>query len=263
MKLASFFCALLIACSFARAQDESVFGSKQASESALIGILYDLKQDQARRSKHMDTTAYGKLIDEFLSKGWDESVLNRYFRVTRPLYTTQIFVPLIGANAAPKAFGVENIVKPSFWLVHYKGQVTPPTDGTWRFWGYGEEACSVAIDGRNVLLANWKEVTCPSVGWKSPEPPGQKAANGAIVAGDWFEAKAGQILDLDVLIGERAGGVFCAFLMIEKKGDTYQQIDGKPILPVFQLAPFNTPNPQGVKYGPQIAPNGPIWKAVQ
>jgi hypothetical protein len=243
---------------------ESFFGSTEQKDSALIGILYDLKQSQDLKPVTMDIPTYGKLIDEFLSKNWDESVLNRYYRVTKPLYTTQIFIPLINASSAPKAFGVEKIVKPSFWLIHYKGQVAAPSDGFWRFWGDGEEVCSVAVNGKNVLLANWKEITTPSVGWKSPEPPGQKVANSQIRAGDWIEMKKGRIVDLDVLIGERAGGVFCSFLMIEKKGETYgPPVDGHPLLPVFQLAPYNTPEPEYPKKGPKIAPKGPIWQGFQ
>jgi hypothetical protein len=255
--------ALAFVLSALPAQDESVFGSTKASETALIGILYDLKQDQSRKSKQMDIPTYHKVIDEFLSKGWDESVLNRYYRVTRPLYTTQLFIPLINASAAPKAFGVEKIVKPSFWLIHYKGQVSAPSDGEWRFWGDGEEVCSVAVDGKPVLLANWKEITTPSVKWKSPEPPGRKVANSHLRAGTWFSLKKDEIVDLDILIGERAGGVFCAFLLIEKKGESYPQQDGHPVLPVFQLAPYDTPQPPSTKTGPPILPNGPIWKAVQ
>jgi len=239
------------------------FGSKEAGESSLIGILYDLKQTQDRKPIPMDIPKFGKLIDEFLSNNWNESILNRHFRVTQPLYTSQIFIPLMNAGAAPLAFGVEKIVKPSFWVIHYKGQVSAPSDGNWRFWGYGEEVCSVAVNGKNVLLANWKEVTCPSVGWKSPEPPGQPAANGHIVAGDWISLKAGQIVDLDILIGERAGGVFCSFVLIEKQGDTYEKLNGRPVLPVFQLAPFNTAVPAQVKLGPKIATQGPVWKAIQ
>jgi len=239
------------------------FGSKEAGESSLIGILYDLKQTQDRKPIPMDIPKFGKLIDEFLSNNWNESILNRHFRVTQPLYTSQIFIPLMNAGAAPLAFGVEKIVKPSFWVIHYKGQVSAPSDGNWRFWGYGEEVCSVAVNGKNVLLANWKEVTCPSVGWKSPEPPGQPAANGHIVAGDWISLKAGQIVDLDILIGERAGGVFCSFVLIEKQGDTYEKLNGRPVLPVFQLAPFKTAVPAQVKLGPKIATQGPVWKAIQ
>lgn len=263
LRLSSLLAVFFLALTAAAAEESSVFGTSKASETALIGILYDLKQDQNRKSKQMDIPTYGKVVDEFLAKGWDESVLNRYYRVTRPLYTTQLFIPLIDASAAPKAFGVEKIVKPSFWLIHYKGQVSAPSDGEWRFWGDGEEVCSVAIDGQPVLLANWREITTPTVAWKSPEPPGRKVANSHIRAGDWIKLKKGQVVDLDVLIGERGGGVFCAFLMIEKKGETYPSVDGHPVFPVFQLAPFDTPQPKSTKTGPPILPNGPIWKAVQ
>lgn len=243
--------------------ETSVFGSRQASQAALIGILYDLKQTQEHKPIPMDIKTYGNVVDEFLSKGWDESVLNRYFRAARPLYTRQIFIPLISADSAPRAFGVEKIVQPSFWLIHYKGQVAAPSDGFWRFWGDGEEVCSVAVNGRNVLLANWREITTPNVPWKSPEPPGMKVANSQMRAGDWMQLKAGQVVDLDVLIGERAGGVFCAFLLIEKRGENYKQVDGSPVLPVFQLAPFKTPLPASTKTGPPIQQDGPIWKAAQ
>ncbi|MEI6339601.1 MAG: hypothetical protein WCQ57_13615 [Verrucomicrobiota bacterium] len=258
--------AILLAASFlspVRAEPEtSVFGSRQASQTALIGNLYDLKQTQEHKPVPMNIKTYGSVVDEFLSKDWDESVLNKYFRATRPLYTTQIFIPLISADSAPRAFGVEKIVQPSFWLIHYKGQVAAPSDGYWRFWGDGEEVCSVAVNGRNVLLANWREITTPNVPWKSPEPPGMRVANSQMRAGDWMQCKAGQVMDLDVLIGERAGGVFCAFLLIEKRGENYQRVEGSPVLPVFQLAPFNTPVPRSTRLGPPIQPDGPIWKAT-
>lgn len=262
-RFACVFLVELVCIGPAVAQRPSEFGSTEVRGAAMVGILYDLKQDQARKPMKMDIPAYGRLVDEFISKGWDEGVLNRYFRAGRPLYTTQVFIPLISADAAPKAFGVEMIVKPMFWLIHYKGQVSAPTSGAWRFWGYGEEVCSVAINGKNVLLSNWKEITTPSVGWKSSEPPGQPAASGYLRAGDWIELQAGQVVDIDVLIGERGGGVFAAYLLIEKRGETYEKINGQPILPVFQLAPYDTPQPKSVKYGPVIAPKGPIWNGMQ
>lgn len=245
------------------AQARSEFGSREMSGASLIGILYDLKQTQAKKPLKMNTKRYGEIVDEFISKNWDEGVLNRYFRAPLPLYTTQVFIPLISARAAPTAFEVADTVKPSYWLIHYKGQVSAPSSGDWRFWGYGEEVCSVAVNGRNVLLSNWHEITTPSVGWKSPEPRGQPVARGHLRAGDWITLEKGEVIDLDVLIGERAGGVFCAFLLIEKRGETYRQVNGRPVLPVFQLAPRDTAAPEPVKRSPVIAKDGPIWIGVR
>ena len=39
--------------------------------------------------------------------------------------------------------------------------------------------------------------------------------------------------------------------------------NGKPILPVFQLAPFDTRQPASVKEGPVIATKGPVWSGLR
>ena len=91
---------------FANAKEETLFGSTEASSGALIGILYDLKQSQARKPLKIDYEIYAKIVNEFVSSQWDEQVLNRYFRAPRPLYATQVFVPMISASIAPDAFGV-------------------------------------------------------------------------------------------------------------------------------------------------------------
>ncbi len=251
----------------AASADPSLFGVAKMEGASLIGILYDLKQDQYREKTKMGAAFYDSLVNEYLSSDWDEAVLNRYFRVTMPLYTTQVFIPKISASSAPVAFGVKDVVHPSYWVVHYKGQVSPPTSGSWRFWGFGSEVCSVAVNGRTVLASNWIEngrpIPTPKLNWRPSDLPGQRIRQAHLVAGDWMNLKAGEIIDLDILIGERAGGNFCAVLLIEKKGDKYEMKNGHPILPVFQLAPFTTPIPKSHQLGPQISHNGPIWKAIK
>jgi len=248
------------------ANPESLFGSTVSSGASLIGILYDLKQTPTREKTKMGAEFYDAFVNEFLASNWDEGVLNRYFRATRPVYSTQVFIPNIAAAAAPKAFEVEKVVHPSFWVIHYKGQVAPPSSGQWRFWGFGSEVCSVAVNGKTVLASNWIEngrpIPTPGSNWHSSDAPGQRVRQAYLIAGDWMDLKAGEVVDLDVLIGERAGGNFCAVLLIEKKGVKYEQKDGHPIFPVFQLAPFATPNPKNRQEGPQIAQDGPIWKAI-
>lgn len=245
---------------------ESRYGTAEPSESSLIGILYDLKQDQKHQKLQIDQKKYNEITNEFLSSNWDESVLNRYYRVTRPMYTTQIFIPLSSAGDAPKAFKVEKVVKPSFWMIHYKGQVSPPTTGRWRFWGYGSEICSVAVNGKTVLVSNWLEAVpmpMPDVKWRTTAPPGSVMHLGHLIGGTWLDLKAGEVIDLDVLIGERAGGNFSAMLLIEKEGEKYEMKDGRPVLPIFQLAPYNTPAPAPGQAAPPFARNGPIWRGIQ
>jgi len=244
------------------------YGSLKNEGGTLIGILYDLKQTQQGERTGLKQREYDYTVNEFLSSDWDEAVLNKFFRVTRPLYTTQVFVPRSDAGRAPRAFQVEDVVAPKFWMIHYKGQVTPPSSGRWRFWGYGSEVCSVAVNGKTVLSSNWIEggklrpIATPDLDWVSSAPPGRKVHRGLLTAGTWMDLKAGEIIDLDILIGERAGGNFSAVLLIEKEGMNYEERDGHKVYHVFQLKPFDTPTPPENRSAPPFARNGPIWKAV-
>jgi hypothetical protein len=245
--------------------DTDTFGQKTQSEAALMGILYDFKQTQDRQPTSVDAESYWKVLDEFFSKGWDETVLNKYYRVSRPLYTTQIFIPQISANEAPKAFGAEATVKPSRWIIHYKGQVSPPEDGTYRFVGSSDDFIAVAVNGKTELIAPLRQLSpasFPLTNWKSTDGFGLPAADGNLVNGDWVTLKAGEPIDLDVIIGERPGGVFNAFLMVEKQGGNYETKDGHPVLPIFQVAPYDTPSGDpGLQ--PQFSKDSPPWKSYQ
>ena len=248
-----------------RADESDVFGHQTQSEAALMGILYDLKQTQDRQPTNVTPATYFSVLDEFISKGWDESLLDGYYRVSRPIYTTQIFVPEMNADQAPKAFGAEATVKPSRWIIHYKGQVSPPEDGTYRFVGSSDDFIAVAVNGKTELVAPLRgnpEKSFPLTGWKSSEPLGLKAADGELCSGDWVAMKVGVPIDLDVIIGERPGGRFNAFLMIEKQGGHYEMSGTHPILPIFQVAPYDTPV-GGHLEQPEIAKGYPTWKSYQ
>ncbi len=245
--------------------DTDTFGQKTQSEAALMGILYDLKQTQDRQPTSVDPDTYFKVLDEFFSKGWDETILNKYYRVSRPLYTTQIFIPQISANEAPKAFGAEATVKPSRWIIHYKGQVSPPEDGTYRFVGSSDDFIAVAVNGKTELIAPLRQLSpasFPLTNWKSTDGFGLPAADGQFVNGDWVAMKAGEPIDLDVIIGERPGGVFNAFLMVEKQGGSYEMKNDHPILPIFQVAPYDTPSGDP-SLEPQFSKDSPPWKSYQ
>jgi hypothetical protein len=236
------------------------FGAKTASGGALIGIFYDLKQDQKRQPVKVD---YLQTFAAFVDSGWDEAVLSPFFRVTRPIYATQVFTPYMPADEGPKVFGVENIVKPSHWLVVFKGQVSPPQDGVYRFVGASDDVLAVAVNGKTVLVSDWNAGTNPTR-WVEPEPV-PKNAKGAMRFGDWFACRHDQIIDLDVLIGEFPGGKFGAWLAYEKQGVNYPlstdpALAGDPVVPVFQLAhQAIEPHDQRVPY----TTDAPPWKGWQ
>lgn len=248
----------------ARGEEKNAFGESTRIAASLIGVLYDLKQTQNHQPTNVDAGSYSAVVDEFLSKDWDESVLNRYYRVATALYATQIFMPQMQAGAAPKAFGVEKSVMPSRWLIHYKGQVSPPSAGTYRFWGFADDILAVAVNGKTVLVGNRSDTRLPNVKWKSSEPDGAKAANNFLRAGDWMDLKADEIIDMDVIVGERPGGLFNAFLLVEKRGESYAKDDkGHSIFPIFQVAPYDTKAINDLSIAPAFAKGHRPWKSYQ
>jgi hypothetical protein len=250
------------------ADEAHPFGQSEASESALIGVLYDLKQTPDHKPTGMNFGNYFKVADEFLSKNWDESVLNRYYRLSSPIFTTQIYIPSMGAGLGPKAFGAQDKIQPSLWIIHYKGQVSPPEDGTYRFVGSGDDIMAVAINGKTVMAAPLHDPTeslLPLTKWKTPEPGGMNGAGyGDLINGDWIDMKKDDVLDLDVIIGECPGGLFSAFLMIEKQGGNYQRDkDHHAILPIFQVAAYDTKPINNPVNAPEFAKGFPVWKCYQ
>jgi hypothetical protein len=233
----------------------SVFGAQVRKPATLIGIFYDLKQTQQRQPIRDAPRYYESTIDDFILAGFDEALLNRFFRAALPLYTTQIAMPDMSADAAPKAFGVESVVKPSNWIIHYKAQIAPPVDGTYRFVGNVDDLLVVAINRKVVLVGNWPNTSLKKLAWKSNSTPGPPvAANTYSKYGDWIDLKAGVAVDLDIILGERPGGKFQGIILYEKKGETYPVNEkGQAVLPLFQVAHAPATNPT-------FLTDRPLWK---
>jgi hypothetical protein len=243
----------------AAAQDESsVFGHHERKGATLIGIFYDLKQTQQREPIPDFARRYVIEIDAFLSSGFDEALFNRFFRAALPLYTTQFSMPRMNADAAPKAFGVEGLVKPKYWVIHYKGQIAPPVDGTYRFVGNFDDLLIVAINRKVVLDGSRPDTRMKNLAWKEAADKGPTvAANTLAKYGDWVDLKADQPVDIDILIGERPGGFFHGVLLYEKKGESYGvNAKGQAVLPLFQLAP--NPGKDAT-----FTTDRPVWKCIE
>jgi PA14 domain len=238
----------------------SVFGSRERVTPALVGIFYDFKQNQKREPTPKPSNLYRVTIDDFLTNGLNEQDLSGFFRAGLPLYATQIQMPPMDANKAPEAFGVAAFVKPSLWIVHYKGQIAPPEDGTYRFLGGSDDVMTVAINGKVVLVANHPGTKWTRLGWTEPSDVGPRnLLQGApsTYYGDWIDLKASQPVDIDIIVGERPGGTFSARLLYAKKGVVYPTTKkGAPIFPLFQTAaqPIESPN---------FLTNLPPWRCLE
>jgi hypothetical protein len=232
----------------------SLFGSRTAIDNALVGRLYDLKQDRKGKKASMNTGTYLDLLGQFATS-WDSGLLKDYYQADAELYARQFFIPLVEASEAPKAFDAENEITPIYWAAHYKGEVVAPVTGRMRFGGQGDNVLVVRFDNKVVLeaslgnpLAALKDVRRDVIG-KTCDP-GRRP----MVAGEWFTVRRGNRYPMEVLLGEH-GGLFSCYLMVEIDGENYKkQSDGKnPRLPIFQAGPAPVPEyTEGVD-SPEVA----------
>lgn len=256
------FCALF---GQAMSAQDSNFGTLSDDGGALIGILYDLKQNQKGEKSGVNVKNYSRVVEEFIASGWDEAVLNRYFRVARPVYTTQVFIPMISAKQAPEAFGVAEVVEPRMWAVHYKGQAVVPMDGEYRLAGYSDDVMAARINDKTILIGKHSATRFRRFEWEPSRGKGMKIGNGRMQFGHWVSLKEGEVIDLDILVGERPGGWFCAYLFIQRKGEEYPMLKSEPVLPILQLAEpeEDVPLPPKEKNKVSEPRESSVWRAVR
>lgn len=221
----------------------SLFGSRGLGGAALQGHLYDFKQNN-------DGDPIGKpdykTISRAFTDDWDEAVLEDYFKAPTTLSATQIFMPTIEASTAPAAFNVEDEVRPSAWMVHYKGEISPPHSGKFRLVGAADDVLIVRVNGKIVFDGSWSDGYSSADGTEVRKSIGESFGWGkGMLAGKWMTLRAGSTYPIEIALGEVPGGRFMAFLMVQEDGVNYKQNAlGYPILPVFQLMPTELPDYQ-------------------
>ena len=188
---------------------------------------------------------HAAVVKEFFDKDWDESVLKRFYVTKDPLITYQIFIPRATAAEAVKAFGVEKEVKPTHFIIHYKGFVTAPRDATFRFLVMSTGIMAVRFDQRNVYtLSSDPRVPLTGKGFDVVESDPKYNNNTFYRHGNWFRVEAGKKYPVEIFLEGGISG-FKATLMIEEKNpqvpylkrqwsEFYPQ-DGGARYPVFAL----------------------------
>jgi len=217
---------------------KTIFGNTSPTAGALTGTFVDFKQDRNREPVDDPARAWMSEGDDFAGS-WDVREFDRYFRAPQRLHATHFYIPLIDASAAPRAYGVENLVEPSHWAAAYEGQFISEAGGTYRFVGTADDILIVGVGERIVLSGGFPKYNptdwSPREERRYPGPPVSQYLP-ELTFGDWFELPAGEPRDLNVVVGEVPGGEFASYLFIQKKGVDYETTaDGRPILPVFKL----------------------------
>ncbi len=236
-----------------------LFGAKFGA-NGLVGTFYDIKQTKQRKATAAapypaGMAPYREAIRDFLNANWNPGKFDRYYRADEPLLMSQLFIPGRGADAAPKAFGVENEVQPSRWLIHYKGTVKAPQTGTFRFVGSGDDW----------LIVRWNRKIAFDEGYETFEVKGgdykdfdQKidlqvpidrnpGGRGYLKAGPWINVRKGDAIPVEILMGEGPGGVFDVYLAIEvaKPKKEKNEFVGEGSLKLFRTT--NDPIPEEIQ----------------
>ena len=218
----------------------TLFGNTSPLAGALEGTFIDFKQDRYREKAPQE--GWMEAGKDFL-RNYQLREFRKFFNAPQKIYATHFYIPIISADEAPRAFGVETLVEPSQWVAVYQGQFRSERGGRFRFVGTADDILIVGVKGRTVLSAGftesnpgkWKADTEPSF---SGPPASQYLPK--LTVGDWFTLAANEPTELTVLIGEIPGGEFGCYLFIEEKGVEYEKTsEGRPVLPVFKLKDFS------------------------
>lgn len=269
------------------------FGMIDPNSSALVGTFYDLKQTPDRKPTGISNDEVRDVIHDFTSHGWKEKLLAKYFKAPQKLYQNRLYIPKMGADGAPAAFGCEKEVQPSRWVVVYRGMVSPPKTGRYRFVGAGDDVLVVRFNNRHVFDYGYTSGTTgvhlsgivPFLKGESENRDLAKQLRdlpmklpitylrydttqnwngdiGGLAVGPEFEATFGRNYPIEILMSEIPGGLFCASLLIEELGTSSQKTpSGLPILPLFRLD-GGQPDATKSDNAPPYDPQGPIWKFV-
>lgn len=216
----------------------TLFGAVGGTDG-LVGTFYDLKQTRQRQptdcAPASGIEAYRKEVQGFFRAGWNPSRFQSFYRAPTPLVAGQLFIPSRPADAAPEAFGVQNEVQPSRWVVHYRGTVIVPQSMPFRFVGSGDDWLVVRWDRKIALDDGYEHML---VGEDRRYSDFRSTATGEFAidrspgtlhrlrTGPWITARKGTRIPIEILIGETPGGVFDAYLAIEVAQSAKASPDG-------------------------------------
>ena len=214
---------------------DNIWGKDKGSGNELEGTFFDLKLKPDGSPAKMDENYYKEVVQNFIGS-WNISRFEKkYFKAPNKKFATMFMLPAMKAEEAPKAYGVEDVVKPKQWVAYYSGKIAAPETGRYRFWGISDDVLMVRIKKRMVIDANWPSMKITD--WTSDDDQDKKykMSGQTVRVGDWFYLSKGKPVDMEVLIGERPGGFFFTHLLIEQDGVEYPRgKDGRPLLPIFK-----------------------------
>jgi hypothetical protein len=166
------------------------------------------------------------------------------------------------SDEGPKAFAMDDICQPGFWVAIYHVQVKSALTGTYHLAGYGDDFLIARINDQTVLDSGWySPVTASEASaifnptWAPLKVTRFKNHDGSAyyrtVVGDSFFLTSGDSVTIDVLFGDCSlyGGLgACGFsLFLVQDGKDYpKDSTGFPIFPLLQMQPDTNVKRDGV-----------------
>jgi hypothetical protein len=238
--------------------DLSVFGGTKsvAVGNDFEGTFYALNMTRDGTFEETDFATYYDIIKRFLDHDWSPNVFAPFYRAPKKLYTTQFMIPWTDSGLGPSSFGLgwETLFDPYRWLVHYKGKIKSKKGGTYRFWSAADDTLFVRVNRKLVLNGTWGEFQKDVYDWnpESEEHLQHYMSHIEASVGNWFTLEAGQVVDMELLMGEVNGGQTSCILLIEDKAESAyysrRASDDMPILPVFRTAEMSERIKTEIKY---------------
>jgi hypothetical protein len=133
--------------------------------------------------------------------------------------------------------------------------------GPIRFLGDAKDVLVAAVDGKVVL--NGSHEHSQSVAPWTREENSMKVAAWDAYTGNWVRVNAGQNMQIDILVGERPGVYFTAFLFVQEESGKYEKnAEGRLILPLFRTTGDQFPRGSPLEqYVSRIfSKTGPVFK---
>ncbi len=262
---------------FAKISFFGLRGGNASTSNMMKGVFYDFKQIKVKQPVN---ASYITDLRDFVQNNWNPSILAKYYHSDVSIYSPRIYVPVSLSDEAPKAFGLEGVVKPYHWAVHYKGKFRARKGGVFRFVGCGDNILIVRLNKENIfdgsgpngglidpkLKISPPELLGPVCAGKLPDPEGKQSFQ--LTPSKWFTITMGSTYEIEVLIGD-VGGYFSAFLLFEEKGANYRKRkNGTGVAyPVFSIdqspMPKNTVTPGNlVDFNPDFVLMPGIFEAT-
>ena len=232
-------------------------GKGQDTTGCLIGVIIDFKSnpDGSPNPNYSvgNENHYWQAAKALVDGDFGPNVIAKYFSPDKRVALNHVFIEKQNAGNGPKAFGVDDVMKPSGFVVYYSGKIRATEKARYRFVGYFDDFMLIRLNKKVILEDNWGHKSQGKAmhvtGWASSDPengkwPSIQGMASPLTIGDWWDAEPGKEYFLEVIVGERPGGAIGGSLFIQKEGDTYEirktDTTNRPILPIFASRPLST-----------------------